>query len=68
MTHDPILEKIADYALQYKNPSVEALKCARLSLADSMGCAMLALQFPECTRFYEDTLRKSEGTSAKRAE
>lgn len=50
MTHDPILEKIADYALQYKNPSVEALKCARLSLADSMGCAMLALQFPECRR------------------
>ena len=50
MTHDPILEKIADYALKYKKPSSEALKCARLCLADSMGCAMLALNFPECRR------------------
>lgn len=48
MTHDPLLEKIADYALHYKTPSTEALKCARLCLADSMGCAMLALHFPEC--------------------
>lgn len=46
--HDPILIKIADYALKYNNPSPEALKCARLCLADSMGCAMLALNFPEC--------------------
>lgn len=50
MTHDPLLEKIADYTLQYKKPTPEALKCARLCLADSMGCAMLALHFPECRR------------------
>ncbi len=50
MTYDPLLEKIADYTLEYKKPSAEALKCARLCLADSMGCAMLALHFPACRR------------------
>lgn len=47
---DQILEKIAHYIKNYNSPSEEALKCARLCLADAIGCAMLALKFPECTR------------------
>lgn len=47
---DPLLKKLASYIVNYKDPSHEALNMARLCLADAMGCAMLALQFPECRR------------------
>jgi 2-methylcitrate dehydratase len=47
---DEVLEKIAEYAAEKKIESKEALDTARMCLLDSMGCAMLALSFPECTK------------------
>jgi 2-methylcitrate dehydratase len=48
---DPLLTEIADYVLTFDPASdSQAMETARLSLADSMGCAMLALRFPSCTK------------------
>ena len=47
---DEILTEIADYVDQAKIESQEAFLTARYALADALGCAMLALQFPACTR------------------
>lgn len=50
MTHDPIIDKITDYVVNYQVASEKALQTARLCLADALGCAMLALQFQECRK------------------
>jgi len=47
---DAILESIADYVLDTAIPSDLALNTAYYSLMDSLGCAMLALQFPACSK------------------
>lgn len=47
---DPLLEKLANYVVNFNTPSHEALKHARLCLADAMGCALLSLNFEECRR------------------
>jgi 2-methylcitrate dehydratase len=47
---DPILVEIADYAASYVRESKEALDTARYCLMDALGCALLALRFPECTK------------------
>lgn len=47
---DEALDKIADYVVDYKIDSEEAYNTARACLADSLGCAILALQFPECRK------------------
>ena len=58
MTEDPLLtgvrpalHQIADYVLTF-DPAADsqAMETARLCLMDSLGCAMLALQFPACTK------------------
>src|SRR6266567_3371370 len=45
---DREMTAIADYLCDYRITSAEAYDTARYSLMDSMGCAMLALRFPEC--------------------
>ncbi len=47
---DPELVTIADYVCNYHIESAEALDTARNCLMDSLGCALLALQYPECTK------------------
>ncbi len=48
---DPLLQQIADYTLAPERiTSEEALDTARLCLMDSLGCAMLALAYPACTK------------------
>ncbi|AGA34978.1 2-methylcitrate dehydratase [Thioalkalivibrio nitratireducens DSM 14787] len=47
---DPELQAVADYVHGYHVDSPEALDTARHCLMDSLGCALLALQHPECTR------------------
>lgn len=47
---DEILETIADYVCTGPDPSEEALQTARMCLADSLGCALLALQYKACTK------------------
>ncbi|QEA40393.1 2-methylcitrate dehydratase [Pistricoccus aurantiacus] len=48
--YDEELQKIADYVLDYKIDSDEALDTARNCLMDTLGCGLLALRFPECTK------------------
>jgi 2-methylcitrate dehydratase len=47
---DPLLEAIADYVCDGPAPSAEAWQTARLCLADALGCAILALQYPACSK------------------
>lgn len=47
---DIITESIADYVSDWNHPSQEALTTARYCLADSLGCAIAALQYPACTK------------------
>src|SRR6476619_5547748 len=47
---DRELVDIADYVADYRVTSDEALDTARYCLLDSLGCAMLALQYPACVR------------------
>jgi len=42
--------EIADYAANYVPESKEAIETARYCFMDSLGCALLALRFPECTK------------------
>lgn len=48
--YDEVLVKIADYVLDTKINSDLAYDTARLCLMDSLGCAILALSFPECRK------------------
>lgn len=45
--YEPLLQQLADYALDYRVESTEALDTAHLCLRDSLGCALLALQVPD---------------------
>ncbi|MFI4938369.1 MAG: MmgE/PrpD family protein, partial [Candidatus Berkiellales bacterium] len=47
---DNIIIKIADYIVDYEITSELAFKTAQYCLADSLGCAMLALTFKDCTQ------------------
>lgn len=47
---DGLLEEIASYVLSPPTNSREAVETARYVLMDSLGCAMLALRFPELAR------------------
>lgn len=47
---DEVLVAIADYVLNFTTPSEEAYQTARLCLLDTLGCGMLALNYPDCTK------------------
>lgn len=47
---DAITEAIAEYVADWNIPSIEALNTARDCLADSLGCAIAALDYPACTK------------------
>src|ERR1700745_1166010 len=47
---DRLLQEIADYVLSDAYAHPDALRTARLCLLDSLGCALLALQYPACTK------------------
>jgi len=47
---DPLLADIAHYVSQPPEFSNEAYDTARLCLMDSLGCALLALNYPDCTK------------------
>lgn len=50
MTYDPLLRKIARYVDTTRFFSKEAMHIARLCLLDSLGCALLSLQFQDCKK------------------
>jgi 2-methylcitrate dehydratase len=47
---DAVIAAIAEYAVNYDPTSEQALDTARLTLMDSIGCAMLAMDYPACTK------------------
>lgn len=47
---DVLLEQIADYVLNKEITSEEALSTAHYVLIDTIGCGILALNYPECTK------------------
>ena len=47
---DQLLIDIADYVVDYKIDSEEALETARYCLMDTLGCGLLALNYPACLR------------------
>ncbi|MBB5210497.1 bifunctional 2-methylcitrate dehydratase/aconitate hydratase [Microbulbifer hydrolyticus] len=47
---DQVIQDIADYVMEYPITSAEAFDTARNCLMDTLGCGLLALSFPECTK------------------
>ena len=47
---DKLLTEIADYVLRDAAQSAEARQIARYCLMDTLGCGILALGFPACTK------------------
>jgi 2-methylcitrate dehydratase len=47
---DPLFETLADYVHNTPITSERAFETASLSLADALGCALLALNYPDCTK------------------
>ena len=48
--YDPEIQAIVDYVLDYRIDSEEAWDTARNCLIDTLGCGLLALRFPECSK------------------
>jgi len=48
--YDQVIQDIADYVIDFEITSQEALDTARNCLMDTIGCGLLALRFPECTK------------------
>ncbi|WNJ95082.1 bifunctional 2-methylcitrate dehydratase/aconitate hydratase [Vibrio ruber] len=53
---DELLVQIADYVDQQPITSQEAYQTARNCLIDTLGCGLLALRFPECTKHLGPTV------------
>ena len=48
---DTILQSMADYVMDYDaSQSALAMETARYCLIDSLACALMALDYPECTK------------------
>lgn len=47
---DALLTEIADYVLGYEAAGEEAREIARYCLMDTLGCGILALNYPACTK------------------
>src|SRR6516162_8656904 len=48
---DALLQQIADYVIRVDHVrSQEAIETARLCLMDALGCGLLALSYPACTK------------------
>lgn len=47
---DALLEEITDYVLYKDITSTEAYQTAQYVLLDTLGCGILALKYPECTK------------------
>lgn len=48
--YDTVIQDIADYVINYEVTSDEAIDTARNCLMDTLGCGLLALRYPECTK------------------
>jgi 2-methylcitrate dehydratase len=50
MAYDPLLRELADYATSSGEFPAETYQTARLATIDALGCAVLALRYPECAK------------------
>lgn len=48
--YDKVITDIADYVMDYNIASAETYEAARYNLIDTLGCGILALTFPACTK------------------
>lgn len=53
---DPLLIEIVKYVTDYKIESHEAYDTARYCLMDTLGCGLLALGYPDCTKLLGPTV------------
>src|SRR5688500_18001841 len=54
---DPLLLAIADYVTGHEIASPLAYQTARYAMLDALGCGLLALRFPECTKLLGPVVR-----------
>lgn len=57
---DELLTKIAKYALEYEINSPLAYETARYCLMDTIGCGLLALNFPACSKLLGPVVEGAE--------
>ncbi len=57
---DELLSKIAKYTLNYEINSSLAYETARYCLMDTIGCGLLALNFPACTKLLGPVVEGAE--------
>lgn len=54
---DQVLKDITDYVMEYDaTQSPEAMETARYSFMDALGCGLLALNYPACTKLLGPTV------------
>ena len=58
--YDSVISEIVDYVINYEISSDLAMDTARNCLIDTLGCGLLALKFPACTKMLGPVV---EGTS-----
>ena len=60
---DQVLTDIAEYAVNFKVDSKEAYETARYCLMDTLGCGLLALKYPQCTKLLGPVVPGAEMTN-----
>lgn len=48
--YDEAIHQIAEYVMNFQDTDINVWEMARWCLIDALGCAMLALQYPECKK------------------
>ena len=57
---DELIIQIADYVMDYEIQSDEAYETAKSCLIDTLGCGLLALSFPACTKLLGPIIEGTE--------
>ena len=57
---DELIIQIADYVMDYEIQSDEAYETAKSCLIDTLGCGLLALSFPACTKLLGPVVEGAE--------
>lgn len=57
---DELLSKIAKYADEYEAKSAVAIETAKYCLMDTIGCGILALKYPACTKLLGPSVEGAE--------
>ncbi len=63
---DQLLQQIADYVTNFKADDDEARRTARYCLMDTLGCGMLALNYPACTKLLGPVIPGAEMSNGVR--